>query len=241
MNLGSGDRVLVTGASGFIGSAVTRQLVAREQEVIALVEPGADTGNLDGSRRQAGGRGPAGRRQRQEGRQRLPGGLPRRRSLPVLGERPRRLLRHQRGWDQEHPRRGLGVRGRAPGVHEHGRDPRARARLGGAVGRRALVPRRAAPLRLLQALQVRGRARGAARHRRGAARLAGPPDLPRRSRRPRADADRQARPRLSERPDPRVRQHGAERRARRRRGGRARPRPRAGAGPGAATSWVART
>ena len=48
MNLGSGDRVLVTGASGFIGSAVTRQLVAREQEVVALVEPGADTGNLDG-------------------------------------------------------------------------------------------------------------------------------------------------------------------------------------------------
>ncbi len=48
VNLGSGDRVLVTGASGFIGSAVTRQLVAREQEVVALVEPGADTGNLDG-------------------------------------------------------------------------------------------------------------------------------------------------------------------------------------------------
>ena len=48
VNLASGDRVLVTGASGFIGSAVTRQLVAREQEVIALVEPGADTANLDG-------------------------------------------------------------------------------------------------------------------------------------------------------------------------------------------------
>ncbi len=47
MNLGSGDRVLVTGASGFIGAAVTRQLVAREQEVVALVEPGADTRNLD--------------------------------------------------------------------------------------------------------------------------------------------------------------------------------------------------
>ena len=47
MNLGSGDRVLVTGASGFIGAAVTRNLVAREQEVIALVEPGADTANLE--------------------------------------------------------------------------------------------------------------------------------------------------------------------------------------------------
>jgi dihydroflavonol-4-reductase len=48
VRLESGDRVLVTGASGFIGSAVTRQLVAREQEVIALVEPGADTTNLEG-------------------------------------------------------------------------------------------------------------------------------------------------------------------------------------------------
>ncbi len=48
MTLSSGDRVLVTGASGFIGSAVTRQLLARDQEVIALVEPGADTANLEG-------------------------------------------------------------------------------------------------------------------------------------------------------------------------------------------------
>ena len=44
--LGSGDRVLVTGATGFIGSAVTRALVARDQEVVALVEPGADAENL---------------------------------------------------------------------------------------------------------------------------------------------------------------------------------------------------
>jgi dihydroflavonol-4-reductase len=48
LKLEPGDRVLVTGASGFIGSAVTRQLAAREQEVIALVEPGADTTNLEG-------------------------------------------------------------------------------------------------------------------------------------------------------------------------------------------------
>ena len=48
MKLGSGDRVLVTGATGFIGSAVTRALVARELEVVALVEPGADTANLEG-------------------------------------------------------------------------------------------------------------------------------------------------------------------------------------------------
>jgi uncharacterized protein YbjT (DUF2867 family) len=46
VKLASGDRVFVTGASGFIGSAVTRQLVAHGQEVVALVEPGADTANL---------------------------------------------------------------------------------------------------------------------------------------------------------------------------------------------------
>ena len=48
MRLESGDRVLVTGATGFIGSAVTRNLLARGQEVVALVEPQADTANLDG-------------------------------------------------------------------------------------------------------------------------------------------------------------------------------------------------
>ncbi len=48
MKLEPGDRVLVTGASGFIGSAVTRQLLARELEIVALVEPGADTTNLEG-------------------------------------------------------------------------------------------------------------------------------------------------------------------------------------------------
>jgi dihydroflavonol-4-reductase len=40
-----GDRVLVTGASGFIGSAVTRALLARGAEVVALLQPGvAHTG-----------------------------------------------------------------------------------------------------------------------------------------------------------------------------------------------------
>ena len=47
MRLEAGDRVLVTGSSGFIGSAVTRHLVARELEVVALVEAGVDTANLD--------------------------------------------------------------------------------------------------------------------------------------------------------------------------------------------------
>jgi dihydroflavonol-4-reductase len=48
VKLESGDRVLVTGATGFIGSAVARNLLNRGQEVVALVEPGADAGNLEG-------------------------------------------------------------------------------------------------------------------------------------------------------------------------------------------------
>jgi dihydroflavonol-4-reductase len=46
--LARGDRVVVTGASGFIGSAVTRALVRRGVNVVALFAPGAITSNLDG-------------------------------------------------------------------------------------------------------------------------------------------------------------------------------------------------
>lgn len=46
--LRSGDRVVVTGASGFIGSAVTRALVRRGAHVVAVIEPGAVTTNLEG-------------------------------------------------------------------------------------------------------------------------------------------------------------------------------------------------
>jgi len=48
VKLEQGDRVLVTGASGFIGSALTRALVGDGQHVVALLEPGADVRNLDG-------------------------------------------------------------------------------------------------------------------------------------------------------------------------------------------------
>jgi dihydroflavonol-4-reductase len=47
LQLERGDRVAVTGAAGFIGSAVTRALVRRGVNVVALVEPGASTANLD--------------------------------------------------------------------------------------------------------------------------------------------------------------------------------------------------
>ena len=44
----SGDRVLVTGASGFVGSAVARLLIARGYRVTALVRPTSPRTNLDG-------------------------------------------------------------------------------------------------------------------------------------------------------------------------------------------------
>ena len=44
----SGDKVLVTGASGFVGSAVARALLARGHKVTVLVRPSSPRTNLDG-------------------------------------------------------------------------------------------------------------------------------------------------------------------------------------------------
>ena len=43
-----GDRVAVTGAAGFIGSAITRCLLERQARVVAVAEPGGDLANLEG-------------------------------------------------------------------------------------------------------------------------------------------------------------------------------------------------
>jgi dihydroflavonol-4-reductase len=43
-----GDRVLVTGASGFVGSAVLRALCGRDLDVRALVRPSSSRANLEG-------------------------------------------------------------------------------------------------------------------------------------------------------------------------------------------------
>lgn len=44
-----GDRVVVTGATGFIGSAVARAALSRGAQVVALTEPGADCRTLAGT------------------------------------------------------------------------------------------------------------------------------------------------------------------------------------------------
>jgi dihydroflavonol-4-reductase len=48
MAIAPDDPVVVTGAAGFIGSAVVRALLARGARVLALVEPGSDETNLEG-------------------------------------------------------------------------------------------------------------------------------------------------------------------------------------------------
>ena len=46
--IAAGSRIAVTGASGFIGSAIVRALIRRDIDVIAVFEPGSNHKNLDG-------------------------------------------------------------------------------------------------------------------------------------------------------------------------------------------------
>src|SRR5262249_53180757 len=58
-SLTDGGPVAVTGAGGFIGSAITRQLLDRGVRVVAVDQPGGDLSNLEGldvERRAAEGR-----------------------------------------------------------------------------------------------------------------------------------------------------------------------------------------
>jgi dihydroflavonol-4-reductase len=48
LKIAPGDEVVVTGAAGFIGSAVVRALLDRNVHIVALLEPGADEQNLKG-------------------------------------------------------------------------------------------------------------------------------------------------------------------------------------------------
>jgi dihydroflavonol-4-reductase len=48
VKISPGDRVVVTGAAGFIGSSVARALLGRGARIVALIEPGGDAKNLEG-------------------------------------------------------------------------------------------------------------------------------------------------------------------------------------------------
>ena len=209
--INTGDRVVVTGAAGFIGSAVVRALLARKAEVVALVEPGGDVRNLQGLDVE---RSPSDVRDARCASPR-----------PAMAHGSSSIWRPCTGSGHPDPRTSTtstsaacstcstrpARRVRAGGLHQHGRRAgtgRRRPRRG---GRRDLLRRRRPSVRPLQEDQVRGRTRGAARRSPGRAGLTRAPDLPDRPGRRQADADRKARAGLPQRKDPGLRRHHAQR------------------------------
>ncbi len=165
----SHDRVLVTGAAGFIGSAVTRALLARDVRVVGLLEPGADASNLDGLDVE-----------RLEVDLRDPDGVER--AVRVAG--PSSTWPPSTASGPANPRHfydvnvggtrnviGRGPARRAPSASSTRAPSGPSASTGPPAGvRPTRTPRRGrSPLRLLQAVQVRGRARGPAGGGRGPA------------------------------------------------------------------------
>ncbi len=164
-----------------------------------------------------------------------------RRPLPILVEGSERVLRRERRRDPERPRGRGRERVRAPRLHEHRGHDRARRSRPGPRRRRDGLAADRAPLRVLQAVEVRGRARGAAGGGCGASGRPRPADASCRAARSRPHSDRADRPRLPQRADARLLRHVAQRRRRRTTSQPAMCLRSSTAGRDAATSSAART
>ena len=178
-----GDRVVITGASGFIGSAVARAVRARGARVVAVVEPGADCRNLeavDAERVVADIRDAAAVRAACAGA----------RFVFHLAAVYRFWARDPRVFYDVNVGGTLNVLDavRAAGCERLvftstvGVIGLGRATRSGRAGRRDLLRRHRPPVRAVQGIQVRRRARGAQGLRRRAGRLPRAADLPARAR-----------------------------------------------------------
>ena len=142
-----GDRVVITGAAGFIGSAVTRAVLAKGARVVAVTEPGGRDANLQGldvERTTLDVRDAGAVRAAIAGR---PVRVPPGRDLPALGPRSADLPRGQRRRHAQRDRRS--PRRRMPSAWS---TPR-RSACSGSTGparqarRRDRLRRRGAPVR----------------------------------------------------------------------------------------------